>query len=58
MAVYLDEDVQDLHYNGFCNSVLWNLFHYVPLTTDTKLLGMRTLDMQWGSYRRANQVIR
>ncbi len=21
----------DLHYNGFCNSVLWQLFHYVPL---------------------------
>ena len=29
--VYLDQKTCDLHYNGFCNSVLWQLFHYVPL---------------------------
>ena len=28
---YLDQKTCDLHYNGFCNSVLWQLFHYVPL---------------------------
>ena len=26
-----DQKTCDLHYNGFCNSVLWQLFHYVPL---------------------------
>ena len=26
--VYLDQKTCDLHYNGFCNSVLWQLFHY------------------------------
>lgn len=29
--VYLDQSTVDLHYNGFCNTVLWQLFHYVPL---------------------------
>ncbi len=29
--VYLDQNTVDLHYNGFCNTVLWQLFHYVPL---------------------------
>ena len=33
----------DLHYNGFCNSVLWQLFHYVPLNIDSKLSETRTL---------------
>eukprot|EP00887_Chlorella_sp_A99_P006844 scaffold2.g6844.t1 len=31
VPVYLDQKTCDLHYNGFCNSVLWQLFHYVPL---------------------------
>jgi len=31
LQVYLDQKTCDLHYNGFCNSVLWQLFHYVPL---------------------------
>ena len=36
----------DLHYNGFCNSVLWQLFHYVPLNMDSKLSETRTLQVQ------------
>ena len=39
----------DLHYNGFCNSVLWQLFHYVPLNMDSKLSETRTLQVQWSS---------
>lgn len=35
----------DLHYNGFCNSVLWQLFHYVPLNMDSKLSETRTLQV-------------
>ena len=45
----------DLHYNGFCNSVLWQLFHYVPLNTDTKLSETRTLQFQWNAYQDANR---
>ena len=45
MPVYLDPKVFDLHYNGFCNSVLWQLFHYVPLNMDSKLSETRTLQV-------------
>lgn len=34
---YLDQKTCDLHYNGFCNSVLWQLFHYVPLNIGAPL---------------------
>lgn len=50
MPVYLDPKIFDLHYNGFCNSVLWQLFHYVPLNMDSKLSETRTLQvMFWSS---------
>lgn len=43
IPVYLDQRTVDLHYNGFCNSVLWQLFHYVPLNMDSKLSETRCL---------------
>ena len=46
----------DLHYNGFCNSVLWQLFHYVPLNTESKLSETKTLQKQWAAYQAANQA--
>lgn len=30
MPVFLSDEVADLHYNGFSNSILWPLFHYHP----------------------------
>lgn len=53
--VYLDENTCDLHYNGFCNSVLWQLFHYVPLNIDSKLSETRTLQFQWQAHQLANR---
>lgn len=43
----------DLYYNGFCNSVLWQLFHYVPLNIDTfqKMAEHRAMQMQWQAYQ-------
>ena len=46
----------DLHYNGFCNSVLWQLFHYVPLNIDSKLSETRTLQFQWVAHQAANRA--
>ena len=46
----------DLHYNGFCNSVLWQLFHYVPLNTESKLSETKTLQKQWEAYQAANNA--
>lgn len=54
--VYLDERTCDLHYNGFCNSVLWQLFHYVPLNIDSKLSETRTLQNQWAVHQQANRM--
>lgn len=53
--VYLDQKTCDLHYNGFCNSVLWQLFHYVPLNIDSKLSETRTLAFQWAAHQLANK---
>lgn len=39
--VYLDQSTVDLHYNGFCNTVLWQLFHYVPLNIGAHSQGGR-----------------
>ncbi|PSC73982.1 Alpha,alpha-trehalose-phosphate synthase [UDP-forming] 1 [Micractinium conductrix] len=54
--VYLDQKTCDLHYNGFCNSVLWQLFHYVPLNIDSKLSETRMLQFQWGAHQLANKI--
>ncbi|GAB4814718.1 hypothetical protein N2152v2_001764 [Parachlorella kessleri] len=54
--VYLDPHTVDLHYNGFCNTVLWQLFHYVPLNIDCKLSETRTLAAQWAAHQVANQI--
>lgn len=47
LAVYLDDDIADKHYNGFSNSILWPLFHYHP--------GEMNFDeSHWLAYRQAN----
>lgn len=49
LPVYLDDELVDRHYNGFCNEILWPLFHYHPsevvLNNDN-----------WIAYREANQI--
>ena len=55
LPVFLDAKTIDLYYNGFCNSVLWSLFHYVPLQTDSRLSETRTLQFQWDAYQEANR---
>ncbi|KAM3161918.1 Trehalose-6-phosphate synthase [Lachancea thermotolerans] len=30
IPIFLSDEVADLHYNGFSNSILWPLFHYHP----------------------------
>ncbi|KAL6941844.1 Trehalose-6-P synthase/phosphatase complex synthase subunit [Hanseniaspora vineae] len=30
VPIFLSDEVADLHYNGFSNSILWPLFHYHP----------------------------
>lgn len=30
IPIFLSDEIADLHYNGFSNSILWPLFHYHP----------------------------
>lgn len=54
--VWLPKDTLDLHYNGFCNAVLWQLFHYVPVQMDFRLAEAPTLQQEWGAYQAANEL--
>ncbi|GIL79684.1 hypothetical protein Vretifemale_8975 [Volvox reticuliferus] len=57
LPVWMDTTLLDLYYNGFCNSVLWQLFHYVPLNIDTwqKMAEHRAMQLQWQAYQLANE---
>ncbi|CAM9020191.1 glycosyltransferase family 20 protein [Wickerhamomyces anomalus NRRL Y-366-8] len=47
--VFLNDDVAELHYNGFSNSILWPLFHYHP--------GEINFDENaWAAYNEANRA--
>lgn len=47
-AIFLSDNVADLHYNGFSNSILWPLFHYHP--------GEMNFDENaWAAYIEANR---
>lgn len=48
-AIYLSDNIADLHYNGFSNSILWPLFHYHP--------GEMNFDeVAWAAYIEANRT--
>lgn len=49
IPVYLSDELADLHYNGFSNSILWPLFHYHP--------GEMNFDeVAWEAYIEANEL--
>ena len=50
IPVFLAADVCDLFYNGFCNDLLWPLFHYIPLPLDA----IKAHDKQFKAYQKAN----
>ena len=47
--VFLTQKQLDAYYNGFCNSILWQLFHNLP----TK---MEHYDANWKAYREMNAI--
>lgn len=52
--VFLNAQEANLYYNGFCNDVLWPLFHYVPLPI-VSAEGDRKFDFKyWDAYSKAN----
>ncbi|CDO92442.1 unnamed protein product [Kluyveromyces dobzhanskii CBS 2104] len=49
IPIFLSDEIADLHYNGFSNSILWPLFHYHP--------GEINFDeTAWLAYNEANQA--
>ncbi|KAG7812555.1 hypothetical protein KL921_001787 [Ogataea angusta] len=47
--IWLSDEIADLHYNGFSNSILWPLFHYHP--------GEMNFDeIAWAAYLEANKL--
>ncbi|GAB5364753.1 hypothetical protein AAMO2058_000997100, partial [Amorphochlora amoebiformis] len=50
--VFLPESIAEGYYNGFCNNVLWPLFHYIPVPIE----GIRLASKQWGAYCEANAL--
>lgn len=47
IPIYLSDEIAELHYNGFSNSILWPLFHYHP--------GEMNFDeLSWLAYIEAN----
>lgn len=49
IPVFVSDELADLHYNGFSNSILWPLFHYHP--------GEITFDeAAWNGYVEANRL--
>ena len=49
MPVFISDHVADLYYNGFSNSILWPLFHYLP--------GEINFDESyWQAYQEANEL--
>ncbi|KAG0038175.1 Trehalose-6-P synthase/phosphatase complex synthase subunit [Podila clonocystis] len=49
LPVFIDDEIADMHYNGFSNSILWPLFHYHPGEISFN-------EEDWGAYQQANTL--
>ncbi|KAI9342782.1 glycosyltransferase family 20-domain-containing protein [Zopfochytrium polystomum] len=47
VPVFIPDKVADMHYNGFSNSILWPLFHYLPGD-------INYIEEHWEAYKQAN----
>ncbi|KAG6523111.1 hypothetical protein ZIOFF_012964 [Zingiber officinale] len=56
IPVFLDEEIVHLYYNGYCNNMLWPLFHYIGLPQEDRLATTRSFQSQFDAYKRANQM--
>ncbi|KAK7359163.1 hypothetical protein VNO77_01111 [Canavalia gladiata] len=56
IPVFLDEEIVNQYYNGYCNNILWPLFHYLGLPQEDRLSTTRGFQSQFDTYKRANQI--
>ncbi|KAI8821483.1 glycosyltransferase family 20-domain-containing protein [Fimicolochytrium jonesii] len=47
--VFISDEVADMHYNGFSNSILWPLFHYHPGEINFN-------EEHWNAYQQVNRA--
>lgn len=53
--VFLEEELVNNYYNGFCNDILWPLFHYTPLPTFQPGRALKFDTCLWSAYLEANR---
>ncbi|XP_052207545.1 alpha,alpha-trehalose-phosphate synthase [UDP-forming] 1-like [Diospyros lotus] len=56
IPVFLDEETVHQYYNGYCNNILWPLFHYLGLPQEDRLATTRSFQSQFDTYKKANQM--
>ncbi|KAK1324388.1 Alpha,alpha-trehalose-phosphate synthase [UDP-forming] 1 [Acorus calamus] len=56
IPVFLDEEIVHQYYNGYCNNILWPLFHYLGLPQEDRLATTRSFQSQFDAYKRANKM--
>jgi len=58
IPVWLDQDIVTDFYNGYCNNILWPLFHYVPMSIESwhSLAGTTSMEREWRAYKKANAM--
>lgn len=56
IPVFLTEEIVHQYYNGYCNNILWPLFHYLGLPQEDRLATTRGFQSQFDSYQVANQM--
>ncbi|CAL9135071.1 unnamed protein product [Musa textilis] len=56
IPVFLDEEIAHQYYNGYCNNILWPLFHYLGLPQEDRLATTRSFQSQFDAYKRANKM--
>ncbi|GAU38680.1 hypothetical protein TSUD_54280 [Trifolium subterraneum] len=56
IPVFLTEEIVHQYYNGYCNNILWPLFHYLGLPQEDRLATTRGFQSQFDSYQQANQM--
>ncbi|KAI9099956.1 glycosyltransferase family 20-domain-containing protein [Phlyctochytrium arcticum] len=49
LPVFVSDELADMHYNGFSNSILWPLFHYHPGEINFN-------EDHWEAYQKVNQA--
>lgn len=56
IPVFLDDELVDQYYSGYCNNILWPLFHYMGLPQDYKVKRAKDFKAQLKAYDIANQM--